>query len=222
MGGLPYLIIYTAIHTYQTFYYRKRQAFFRSGRLEILFFYFLFLSILISQDIVSKSSGFSLLWKQNDICKLLDKPVLRMYCCACTENKSGYGHWQAQKKKGQLNERKEEMKKKKITIILIVTCVQGLDIRTMSQGYWKRWMLCWPGNGEKIKCVLLYRKDKGVYQLKQCRRQSRAVAKKKSTEWLGIRNPPKGNIFHGSSCKITKGYFTYYVYLVFVSVSTEN
>ena len=62
-----------------------------------------------------------------------------MYCCACTENKSGYGHWQAQKKKGQLNERKEKKdEKKKITIILIVICVQGLDIRTMSQGYWKR------------------------------------------------------------------------------------
>ena len=37
-----------------------------------------------------------------------------MYCCACTENKSEYGHWQAQKKKkGQLNERKKKMKKKR-------------------------------------------------------------------------------------------------------------
>lgn len=28
-----------------------------------------------------------------------------MYCCACTENKSGYGHWQAQKKKKKMKKK---------------------------------------------------------------------------------------------------------------------
>lgn len=37
-----------------------------------------------------------------------------------------------------MKEKKKKDEKKKITIILIVIYVQGLDIRTMSQGYWKR------------------------------------------------------------------------------------